>query len=136
MPSPLNEDPTSHVAYETDEYDVLISYSVSDLNLDGYDGSVTSTREIKAEIIEERSDEIEVELEVTDNTNVGMFALGGTTENHPGGEFEQFSETVVFQKSDIPYFRGDFDDIAVELPLEETIMPNIKEWSESEPFRA
>lgn len=47
-----------------------------------------------------------------------------------------FSETVVFNKSDIPYYRGDFENIDVELPTAEAIIPAIREWSDSIEFRA
>lgn len=89
MPDPLNETPTTHLGHGDSDYDTSVTYSTSELDLNEYGDSVASTREIKAEIIEEGDDIIEVELEVTDNTNKGIFALGRTTQNYAGGDFER-----------------------------------------------
>ena len=121
--------------YDDDDFDVRVTYQQSN-ELLNYDSAETSTRTIEATIIEERNNEFEIELYVVDNTNVGVFAMGETTTNYPGGDYEEFTETVTFNKSDIPYYQDDFPEVQSHIPKGERIAPLIKEWSANKPFRA
>ncbi len=101
-----------------------------------YDTLISSTRQIEAEITNEDDDSFEVNLKVTDNTNRGVFALGGVATNHPGGEHAEYESTETFDKSDIPYYQDDFPNVQSHIPKGERIVPVIKEWSDSQPFQA
>lgn len=141
MPTPLDSEPTVEPRYSDDRrQDVVIQYSKSNIMDENQTDDTTyfnSTRRIEVTIIEERDDEIEVRLEVVDNTNRGQFALGGSTINlPPEDEHTELSETVVFDKSDIPYYQDNFPDLQTHIPIGERIAPNVREWSQNEPFRA
>ncbi|WP_254769248.1 hypothetical protein [Salinilacihabitans rarus] len=137
MPDPRQDDmPTTTVGWEDDEFDVRISYSVFEGDMGNYDTLISSTRQIEAEITNEDDDSFEVNLKVTDNTNRGVFALGGVATNHPGGEHAEYESTETFDKSDIPYYQDDFPNVQSHIPKGERIVPVIKEWSDSQPFQA
>ena len=137
MRDPRKDDmPTVTPGWDDDDPDVRVTYSAVEGELLDYGSAETSTRTIEATIIEERDDKFEVELDVVDNTNVGVFAMGGATTNHPGGDYEEFTETVSFDKSDIPYYQDDFPEVRSHIPKGERIVPLIKEWSDNKPFRA
>jgi hypothetical protein len=141
MPSPLDDDPSVEPLYHDDRPDdVVIQYSKSNLmdeEVEDKSSLFDSVRRIEVTIIEERSDEIEAHLEVMDNTNKGEYALAGSTTNFsPKDQHEEFSERVVFEKSELPYYQDDFPNIESHVPVGERITPKVKEWSQDQPFRA
>jgi len=87
--------------------------------------------------MEEREDEIEAHLEVTDNTVRGKHAMIGTEENRPPeNKYEEFTQRLTFDKSDLPYYQDDFPKPKSYVPIGKRIAPKVKEWSQDEPFRA
>lgn len=140
MPSPLDDDPQVQSLHHDDRLDdVKIQYSKSNLmeDIDDKSSLFSSVREIEVTIIEDRSDEIEAHLEVMDNTNRGKHALFNSTTNQPPtDQYEEFSERVVFDKSEIPYYQDDFPNVESYIAIGERIAPKVTEWSRNEPFRA
>lgn len=139
MVNPLQDDmPTTDPGYDDDDYDVVITYSDSNIlepNV-SQDQYVSSARKIEGTILEERNNEFDVKLEIVDNTNRGMFAMGGSFTNYSNGSHEEFTEELTFKKSNIPYYQPDFPNVQGHIPKGERISPLIREWSDNEPFRA
>lgn len=141
MPSPLEERPSVNALYHDDRpEDVVIQYQKSNLmdeDVQDWSSTYTSTRRIEVTVIEERDDEIEAHLEVTDNTNRGKHAMISATENlSPEDQYGEFSERKVFDKSELPYYQDDFPNIQSHVPIGERITPKVKDWSKDQPFRA
>jgi len=141
MTNPLDERPrVTSFNLDGRPDDVLIHYSTSNLvggDVDDWSSMFNSSRRIEVIIMKERDDEIEAHLEVTDNTVKGKYAMIGTSENlPPEDEYEEFTERVVYQKSEVPYYQDDFPKPKSYVPIGERIAPNVKDWSQDEPFRA
>lgn len=137
MPDPRQDEmPTTTIGLEDDEFDVRITYSVFEGDMNDYDTLISSTRQIDADIIDEDDDSFKINLKVTDNTNQGVFALGGVATDYPGGDHEEYETVESFDKSDIPYYQDDFPNVEAHIPKGERIVPAVKEWSDSQPFRA
>ncbi|MGN8217048.1 hypothetical protein ACTG0T_01680 [Halococcus morrhuae DSM 1307] len=92
MVKPLQDDmPTTDPCYSDGDYDSIITYGDSnildpDISKNQY---VSNARKIVGTILEERSDEFEVKLDIIDNTNTGVFALGGSFTDHSNGNHEK-----------------------------------------------
>lgn len=141
MPSPLDNDPSVEPLYRNDHRNgVVIQYSKSNLMDEKVaDKSMLfeSVRRIEATITEETENKIKTELKVIDNTNKGYSTFVGSTTNfYPKDQYEEFSESVVFEKSELPYYQDDFPNIESHVPVGERITPKIREWSQDQPFRA
>ena len=118
--------------------DVVMQYTRANFHddQDGEGDLFYSVRRIVVEILEERDDEIEVELRVIDNTNSGEYALLGTFRNFPPFEkYKEFAETATFDKAEVPYYRDDFPNTESYVLRGERVVPNVDEWSKSQPFR-
>lgn len=141
MPSPLDERPSVEALYHDDRpEDVVIQYQKSNLideDVQDWSSTYISVRRIEVTIIEERDDEIEAHLEVTDNTNRGRNArVSSTTNLSPEDQYEEFSERKVFDRSEVPYYQDDFPDVRSHVPIGERVMPKVEDWSQDQPFQA
>lgn len=117
-----------------DEFDAELSYM--DPHFDA-DPMWTAGRRVTAHIEEETDDEIIVRVEVFDVVNVGHAALIDISEEHAGGNSEEFSDTITIKKADMPLNSPDLDVAPrTHIPTGGKMIPNLREWVEDQPFRA